>query len=101
MNAILAKLKVLIVKAEGGISFTKVWAWITGLISTVVALQGQLGAIGVSIPAHLLPWFKVAAIASAVITAIRARNAASGDVSAPDAPATPAAPAAPTAPASK
>jgi hypothetical protein len=78
IKKILDSLKVLIVKAEGGgISLTKLWAWVTAFISAIVALQGQLVAIGITVPPNLLPWFKVAAIASAVITVIRARNAAS------------------------
>ena len=93
MKNFIAKFKILIVKAEGGFSFTKMWAWVTAVISAVVALQSQLVAVGITIPVHLLPWFKVAAIASAVITVIRARNAASGDTSTPAMPAAPVAPA--------
>jgi hypothetical protein len=76
-NKIVSLLKNLVIKQEGGISFSKIWAWITGVLAAIVLLHTQLDAIGVIIPVVMLPIFKFAAIASALITAIRVRNASS------------------------
>lgn len=74
---IVQMLKTWIMKNEGGLSWSKFWAWITGVLTTIVLLHTQLNAIGIMIPVALLPIFKLAAIASALITAIRIRNASS------------------------
>lgn len=75
--SIIAMLKTWIMKNEGGLSLSKVWAWITGTLATIVLLHAQLGAAGIVIPLALLPFFKFAAIVSALITAVRVRNASS------------------------
>ena len=59
------------------ISWSKIWSIITASLGSVVLLNEQLVAVGISIPAQLLPVFKGAAIISALITAIRLRNSAS------------------------
>ena len=81
-------LKTWIMKNEGGLSWTKVWAWITGALATIVLLHTQLDLIGIVIPVAMLPIFKFAAIASSIITAIRVRNAASGSATPPTPPTT-------------
>jgi uncharacterized membrane protein len=73
----IAMLKNLIMKPEGGISWSKAWAWITTILGAIVLLYAQIVAAGVTIPAELLPVFKFAAIISGLITAIRVRNASS------------------------
>jgi len=74
---LVAMLKTWIMKNEGGLSWSKAWAWITGALATIVLLHTQLDVIGIIIPVAMLPIFKFAAIASAIITAIRVRNASS------------------------
>lgn len=66
-----------VMKKEGGVSWSKIWAWITGTLATIVLLNAQLVSAGIPIPPEALPIFKFAAVASALITAIRMRNAAS------------------------
>lgn len=59
------------------VSWSKIWSLITATISSVVLLQQQLINVGISIPTELMPYFKVAAILSALVTVIRLRNSAS------------------------
>lgn len=59
---------------EKEISWSKVWVWITGALTTVVMMHEQLTSMGITIPTEILPYFNFAATASAVITALRIRN---------------------------
>lgn len=73
----IAMLKNLIMKAEGGISWSKAFAWITTILGAIVLLNAQIVAVGITIPVALIPVFKFAAIISGLITAIRMRNSSS------------------------
>jgi len=63
--------------ATGGLSFSKLWAELAGLLGMVIAFQGQLVALGISIPPQFMIYFKIAAIGSAILAAIRLRNSVS------------------------
>ena len=61
------------------VSFTKIWAELAGLLGIIVAFQGQLTALGIDIPTKFTIYFKVAAIASAILSAIKMRNTISNN----------------------
>ena len=70
-------IKKLIYKESNKISVSKVSIWIAGILTAVLELNAQLIAAGITIPHELIPVFKVAAVASAVIAGIRLRDATS------------------------
>jgi hypothetical protein len=59
------------------VSFSKLWAELAGLFGILVAFQSQLVSLGIDIPSRFSIYFKIAAIGSAVIAAIRLRNSSS------------------------
>lgn len=76
-------LKNLIMKTEKEVSWTKIWAWITSLLTAIILLHSQITAAGVPIPADMMPIFKTASIISGLITALRMRNANNGNITPP------------------
>jgi hypothetical protein len=70
-------LKALIFKAEGGVSWSKTWAWVAGGLAIVSQTATQITAAGLTIPAEIVPFIKYAAIASGITSVIRTRNSAS------------------------
>ena len=72
-------LKSLILKAEGGISWSKFCVWLAGASFFIAEFTVQLTAAGIAIPVVLLPYIKAITVASAVVAGMRLRNAASGN----------------------
>lgn len=68
-------LKSLIIGMDTGkISTTKVWLWIAAFLTGVGELNAQLTTAGVAIPEVLIPFMKIAGIASAIIAGMKLRN---------------------------
>lgn len=59
------------------VSFSKLWAELAGVLGIIVAFQSQLVSLGIDIPSRFSIYFKVAAIGSALVAAIRLRNSSS------------------------
>ena len=70
-------LKTLILKAEGGLSWSKMTAWVAAGLAIVSQTAAQITAAGLPIPVELVPYIKYAAIFSGVVSVIRTRNSAS------------------------
>jgi hypothetical protein len=86
-------LKTLILKAEGGFSWTKFFYWVTTICGIVTMLPGEMSQLGLTVTPKVQHLVVIAGMVSFLIAGIRNRNASS-----PDAPATPAAPVAPAVP---
>ena len=80
-------LKTLILKAEGGFSWTKFFYWVTTVCGIVTMLPGEMSQLGLIVTPKIQHLVVVAGMVSFLIAGIRNRNASS-----PDAPAAPVAP---------
>lgn len=65
--------KSLVLKEEGKISVSKVLIWITAILAVISEANAQLISAGITIPPHLVPYIRDAAIISAILTAFRIR----------------------------
>lgn len=61
------------------VSFTKLWAELAGVLGLIITFQNQLVAFGIDIPSKFSIYFKMAAIASAIMSAIKMRNTISSN----------------------
>jgi len=78
------KVKTLILKAEGGISWTKFCYWVTSACGILTLLPAEFAKAGLVMPHYMQVAIVVAGFVSFLIAGIRNRNAAS-----PVAPVTP------------
>jgi hypothetical protein len=74
MQQIITVLKAWFLKEEGQLSISKLLATVAAICGAIIVLNNQLTAVGITIPAILVPYFKVATIISALVAMIRSRN---------------------------
>lgn len=82
-------LKTLILKAEGGFSWTKFFYWVTTVCGIIALLPAEMSQLGMTVAPKIQHLVMIAGMVSFLVAGIRNRNASSPDAPAPVAPTTP------------